>query len=392
MAASDSAAGTLVGFARTLRAAGVDASTDRVLEALRALDVLDPSRRDDVYWAGRLAFCASHDDVERYEAAFASYFAGETARTRPRQRQQVQRTVVAVPLADPDTPEAADDRSGEGRRRPAAASRTEVLRERDIARLSAEERAELERLLASFRMPGEVRPSRRMQAAHRGRVDRARTVRELLRRGGEPARLRFQAHRERPRRVVLLIDVSGSMSSYADALLRFAHAASRRRELPTEVFTIGTRLTRVTDELAHRDPDWAMREVGAAVPDWRGGTRLGQLLKAFLDRWGQRGMARGAVVVVLSDGWERGDVTLLASQMARLARLAHRVVWANPRKGQTGYQPLATGMAAALPYCDDFVAGHSLAALEELAAVVRNTAAPGSRAVRGAVLRRQGHA
>jgi uncharacterized protein with von Willebrand factor type A (vWA) domain len=180
--------------------------------------------------------------------------------------------------------------------------------------------------------------------------------------------------------VVLLVDVSGSMSAYADALLRFAHAAVvSRRETPTEVFTIGTRLTRVTAEMAHRDPDRALEEVGGAVPDWRGGTRLGELLKAFLDRWGQRGLARGAVVVVLSDGWERGDATLLGEQMARLSRLAHRVVWANPRKGQTGYQPLAAGMAAALPHCDVFVAGHSLAALEELAAVVRNAATPVGR-------------
>jgi uncharacterized protein len=283
--------------------------------------------------------------------------------------------VAAGPPPDPDAPQADGD-DGDGKRRPAAASRTEVLRERDIARLTAEERAELHRLLAAFRMPGEVRPSRRMGPAHRGHVDRGRTVRELLRRGGEPARLRFETHRERPRRVVLLVDVSGSMSSYADALLRFAHATTRRHDAPTEVFTIGTRLTRVTEELAHRDPDLAMRELGATVPDWRGGTRLGELLKAFLDRWGQRGLARGAVVVVMSDGWERGDATLLGEQMARLSRLARRVVWANPRKGQTGYQPLAAGMAAALPHCDDFVAGHSLAALQQLAAVVRSAVRP----------------
>jgi uncharacterized protein len=379
----DSAAATLVGFARTLRAAGVDASTDRVLEALRALDVLDPGRRDDVYWAGRLVFCASHDDVERYDAAFAAYFAGARPAVRRRPRRQ-QRTVVPMPLADPDADEPPDD--GEGTRRPAAASRTEVLRERDIARLTPAERAELHRLLAAFALPGEVRPSRRLGPARRGHVDRSRTVRELLRRGGEPARLRFSTQRERPRRVVLLVDVSGSMSAYADALLRFAHAASRR-PAPTEVFTVGTRLTRVTEALAHRDPERAMAGVAEAVPDWRGGTRLGELLKVFLDRWGQRGMARGAVVVMLSDGWERGDVTLLEEQMARLARLAHRVVWANPRKGQTGYQPLAAGMAAALPYCDAFVAGHSLGALEQLAAVVRNSAAP--RRTRGAGRRTQ---
>jgi uncharacterized protein with von Willebrand factor type A (vWA) domain len=170
--------------------------------------------------------------------------------------------------------------------------------------------------------------------------------------------------------VVLLVDISGSMSAYADALLRFAHAASHRGRAPTEVFTIGTRLTRVTREMAHRDADAAMAAAAHAIPDWSGGTRLGELLKAFLDVWGQRGMARGAVVVVLSDGWERGDPALLGEQMARLHRLAHRVVWANPRKARPGYAPLAAGMAAALPSVDDFVEGHSLAALERLAAVV----------------------
>jgi len=189
--------------------------------------------------------------------------------------------------------------------------------------------------------------------------------------GGEPADLAYQQRRRRPRRVVLLVDISGSMTAYADALLRFAHAASHRLRGPaTEVFTLGTRLTRVTREMAHRDSDAALVAVAEAIPDWSGGTRLGELLKRFLDEWGQRGMARGAVVVVLSDGWERGDVALLGEQMARLHRLAHRVVWANPRAGRPGYAPLAAGMAAALPHVDEFVSGHSLAALERLAAIV----------------------
>jgi uncharacterized protein len=139
------------------------------------------------------------------------------------------------------------------------------------------------------------------------------------------------------------------------------------------VFTIGTRLTRVTRELGSRDPDAAMAAMAAAVPDYAGGTRIGVLLREFLDRWGQRGMARGAVVVIMSDGWERGDAALLGEQMRRLSRLAHRIVWCNPRKGRPGFAPLAAGLAAALPYVDDFVAGHSLAALERLASVVAGT-------------------
>jgi uncharacterized protein len=206
--------------------------------------------------------------------------------------------------------------------------------------------------------------------ATRGAIDRRRTVRRMLAAGGEPGPLRREAPVERPRRVVLLVDVSGSMAGYAEVLLRFAHAASRRHAGRTEVFTLGTRLTRVTEPLSHRDPDVAMRAVAAAIPDWEGGTRLGDTVKDFLDRWGQRGTARGAVVVVLSDGWETGDPALLGAQVARLARLAHRVVWANPRAGRAGFTPTAGGMAAALPHCDQLVEGHSLAALEHLAAVV----------------------
>ncbi|MER6183738.1 VWA domain-containing protein [Streptomyces sp. NPDC001652] len=357
----------LVGFARALRSAGVDAGSDRLQAFLRAVDELGPAMRADVYWAGRLTLCGDRDDLERYERAFAAYFgtgarAGRATPVPPPSRLRL----VVRDAAEPRTTSAGD---AEGPPNASLASSAEVLRHRDIAELAAGDRAQLRRLLAAFALHGESRRSARRRPARRGEVDAHRTVRELLRRGGEPGRLRRHARTERPRRVVLLVDVSGSMAPYADALLRFAHAAARGPR--TEVFTIGTRLTRVTRELSHRDPDLAMRAVAAAVPDWRGGTRLGVLLREFLNRWGQRGTARGAVVVVLSDGWERGDPEVLAAQMRRLRRLAHRVIWANPRRARPGYAPLAAGMAAALPSVDAFVDGHSLAALESLAAVVR---------------------
>ncbi|MFF4345736.1 VWA domain-containing protein [Streptomyces sp. NPDC001530] len=367
------ASAVLVGFARALRTAGVDAGPDRVQAFLGALALLDPGVRSEVYWAGRLTLCGSQDDLERYERVFAAYFGakadGAPARSVPPPRlRMVVRDAGPVPRPATRTTEDAEPM-------PTLASSTDVLRHRDVAGLTAAEREQLRRLLAAFRLRGEVRRSARRHPARRGSVDPRRTVRELLRRGGEPARLRRHARAERPRRVVLLVDVSGSMAPYADALLRFAHAASQGTPTEhgprTEVFTIGTRLTRVTRELTHRDPDTAMAALAAAVPDWRGGTRLGEMLRGFLDRWGGRGMARGAVVVLLSDGWERGDPALLAAQMRRLHRLAHRVIWANPRKARPGYAPLAAGMAAALPSVDAFVEGHSLAALERLAAVVR---------------------
>ncbi|WP_245667853.1 vWA domain-containing protein [Actinomadura macra] len=354
---------TMVGFARTVRAAGGAAGPERVqamLVALDHLDVLDPSA---VYWAGRLTLCADPGDLARYDRCFAAYFSGAT--TRPGRRPATvvaRRTALLEPRAEgPAEP---------GEPRAAAASATEVLRDRDVARLTAAERAEVARLIALLDAGAERRRSRRFAPAPAGRLDPGRTVRETLRRGGETALLRHRAHRSRPRRVVLIVDVSGSMGPYADALLRFAHAAARSGGRAVEVFSAGTRLTRLTRELRHRDPDAAMAAASAAIPDWSGGTRLGEELKEFLDRFGQRGLARGAVVVIASDGWERGDAGLLGAQMARLGRLAHRVVWANPHKARPGYEPLAAGMAAALPHVDDFTSGHSLAALEDLARLV----------------------
>ncbi|WP_369220976.1 VWA domain-containing protein [Streptomyces sp. R39] len=363
----------LLGFVRALRAAGVDASAERGYAFLRAVAALRPGMRSDVYWAGRATLCGGHDDLERYERVFAAYFgpAGAPSRQPVRTAPPARLRLVARETAT--APRTGGESEPPGPPAAVLAGSAEVLRHRDVSELDAAERAQLRRLLAAFTLTGQTRRSARRRPVRRGEVDPRRTVRELLRRGGEPALLRRHARVTRPRRVVLLVDVSGSMGPYADALLRFAHAAVRAGR--AEVFTVGTRLTRVTRELSHRDPDLAMAQVAAAVPDWRGGTRLGELLREFLDRWGRRGMARGAVVVLLSDGWERGDPELLGRQMRLLHALAHQVVWANPRKARPGYAPLAAGMAAALPSVDVFVEGHSLAALERLAAVVRGARA-----------------
>ena len=359
---------SLVGLAATLRGMGVAASADRVHAAVSALAVLDPVHRADVYWAGRLTLCGSADELSRYDSAFAAYFGDRPAAAVRRQRLP-RRSLQLV--AEPGELGDGEDGGTPHETTRAAASSVEQLRHRDVRTMTSAERDQLHVLLAALRLPGDHRVTRRLRPAARGQVDGGRTLRAWLAAGGEPARLRHRAPLRRPRRVVLLVDVSGSMESYADALLRFAHAASGRGSAPTEVFALGTRLTRVSRELALRDADAAMAAVAQAVPDAGGGTRLGELVKQFLDQWGQRGTARGAVVVVLSDGWERGDATLLGEQMERLHRLAHRVVWCNPRKAAPGYAPLAAGMAAALPHVDDFVEGHSLAALEHLAAVVR---------------------
>jgi uncharacterized protein with von Willebrand factor type A (vWA) domain len=356
----------VVALGRLLRVAGVAATTDRVAGAVRALASLDPARRADVYWAGRITLCTAPADIARYDAVFGAVFDRERVAQEPH--------VVAAEVATASAPvadETAVGESNDGDARIAAASAREVLRHRDVSALDAADRAVVARLLARLSTSAVPRRIRRTRPARTGTPDPVRTMRALVRDGGEIHRLARRERVERPRRIVLLVDVSGSMAPYADALLRFAHAAARRGGGPTtEVFTLGTRLTRVTREMRVPDPDAALTDTAAVVADWSGGTRLGVLLKEFLDDWGQRGIARGAVVVVMSDGWERGDVTLLGAQMERLHRLAHRVIWANPRAGRPGFEPLAAGVAAALPHVDDLVAGHSVAALEHLADVV----------------------
>jgi uncharacterized protein len=351
----------LLGFVRTLRHAGLDAGAQRTQTMLAAVDALGASGVGAAYWAGRLALCGEPDDLPIYDAAFVAYFGGPVPRRQP-----------ALPISRPAAIVAGTS-TGDGEGGGAvglAASPVEVLRQRDIAALSTAEREEVRRLVALLAPGTAPRRSRRYRPARAGVPDRPRTVRRMLRRGGEPAALARRTRRVKPRRLVLLLDVSGSMAPYADALLRFGHAAVRRHPTLTEVFTVGTRLTRVTRALRHRDPDAAVREAGSTIPDWHGGTRLAESLKAFLDRWGQRGTARGAVVVLCSDGWERGDPAALGGQVARLSRLAYRLVWVNPHRGKPGYAPLAAGMAAVLPYLDDFVAGHSLAALADLVGVI----------------------
>lgn len=356
--------GSLIGFARLLRDAGLPASTDRVESLLTAAAALGVTDSAGVYWAGRLCLCADPEDLPVYDAAFAAWFGGERRPERPSEPVRLVRGTALFADERPTTTSDADPPPL------ARASATELLRRRDLASLSAAERAEVHRLIALLTPLAPTRPGRRRRRGHRGEVDRPRTARRMLAAAGEPVGLSRHRHRPRPRRVILLIDVSGSMEPYADALLRFGHAAVRCRPASCEAFTLGTRLTRVSVALRHRDPDLALRLAGAAVPDWSGGTRLGESLRAFLDRWGQRGAARRSVVVLFSDGWERGDPALLASQMARLARLAHRVIWVNPHRGRRGYAPVAGGMAAALPHVDDFVAGHSVQSLAELVRVM----------------------
>jgi uncharacterized protein with von Willebrand factor type A (vWA) domain len=361
----------LLGFARAVRAAGVPVTVDRAQSFLRAVAAVGLGDRRATYWAGRATLCAGPEDLARYDQVFGAWFLDELrpGAARPQPPSQVQQADLAEDAAGKG--EGADDEPP----LQALASATEVLRHRDIAALDAAEKARLTALFATLAPRLPRRTAARLRPARRGSVDTGRTLRRTLARMGEPAEIAWRHRSERDRRVVLLLDVSGSMSPYADALLRlahrFSHAGPAGGSSPrVETFTLGTRLTHVTRAMRQRDPEGAIVAAGQTVPDWSGGTRLGETLQIFLDRWGQRGMARGAVVVVFSDGWERGDADLLGAQMHRLHRLAHRVVWVNPHRGKEGYAPVQQGIVAALPYVDDFVAGHSLATFADLIEVV----------------------
>jgi len=357
----------LAGFARALAAAGLPVATDAVETFTRALGQVDLSDPAQVYWTGRATLCASPDDIGRYDAVFENWFGPMTlVPTRRGEHKPRPARVAAL------SPTGARDEAGDAPSLRVAADDTEILRHRDIAELTAAERAHLAELIAALRPRPPVRTAVRHRPSRRGTVDPRRTLRHMLAAGGEPVRVRYHRKATRPRRLVLLIDVSGSMSPYADALLRFGHVVARSNPPGTEVFSLGTRMTRLSRALRIRDAEQALAAAGRAVPDWAGGTRLGETLRAFLDRWGRRGLARGAVVVIFSDGWERGDPALLAEQMAQLRRLAHAVFWVNPHAGADGYAPVQSGIAAALPYTDRLLAGHSLAAMQELLAWIRD--------------------
>jgi uncharacterized protein with von Willebrand factor type A (vWA) domain len=358
-----------VGFARVLRGAGLDVPVGTTILFAEALGAVGVSTRDSVYWAGRATLVSRPEDIELYDRSFAAWWdrVFEIGTTNVQERE----VVLAF---DTDGDDDASDDDGESRDAPTLAvrfSRAEVLRQRDFAHYSPDEFAESRRLMDDLRMAGAMRRSRRMRASRRerGRPDLRRTVRRALRAGGEPISRAFVEPADRPRRLVLLCDVSGSMEAYARGLVRFLHAAVVGRGR-VEAFAIGTRLTRITRELSSRDPDAAIAAAAKRVTDWSGGTRLGEGLRRFNDEWGVRGMARGAVVVILSDGWDRGDPELLGAQMERLHRVAHQVVWVNPLKSSPNFAPLARGMAAALPHVDEFVEGHNLASLEQLARIV----------------------
>lgn len=328
----------------------------------RSLAHLGAPGRREVYWAGRLVFCQHESDIPTYDSCFSSFFddteyvGGRAA--EPPSQPGIQRGHAG---SAPDT----DESQGETRLI-ARATELERLSQADFASLDAAQRSQVHALIAAMRLKPPLRRARRYQAASKGVLHAGRTARSALGWLGEVGVLRYTTPRYRVRRCVLLLDISGSMKDYAETLALFGYSLIGAMGPAAEVFAMGTRLTRLTDGLRNVSPDIARANVADAIRDWQGGTRLGLSLRQFVNEWGQRGLVRGSVVIIASDGWESGEVETLRKYVERLKKLSYRLVWLNPHKSSPGYEPTAMGMRAALPHVHAFVGG---ASLDELAAV-----------------------
>jgi uncharacterized protein len=363
--------GVLVRFSRELRSAGVAVGSGDVLTYCAAMAPLDPTDLVDLYWAGRTTLIAKRDDIPVYDEVFRRFFldgadpVGELVTVRARVDAETEALLVA-PATSPDN---------EGDEEEAVlgwmASDVEALKRKSFAACTPEELAALRRIMNRIRLTPPKRRTRRTVAARSGRSpDLRRTVRESLRLHGEPAELFWRRRRIRLRPLILILDISGSMADYSRNLMQFAYSANRAAAR-VEVFCFGTRLTRITRALQTRRPDDALERAAQAVFDWEGGTRIGESVDAFVRDWGRRGICRGGVVVICSDGLDRGDPALLATAMGRLSRLCHTLVWMNPHKGSDpNFRPSTLGMMAAAPHIDLLLSGHDLSSLEELAALL----------------------
>jgi uncharacterized protein len=354
----------LVGFGRALRDAGLRVGSGDVTDFCAAAAVLDPSDMLDLYWAGRTSLVTRRDDIAAYDDVFAAYFLGEHNPVEQLLQLHVHPVEVDAVLEVPAVEPSGGDEDEQEATMGLVASGVDTLRHKAFAACTPDELREVRRIMERMRLTPPRRRTRRSRPFRHGRApDLRRTVRDSLRRRGDPVPLRHRRRRVKLRPLVLILDVSGSMADYSRALLQFAWSA-RRGMARVEVFCFGTRLTRITVPLQKRSPDAALAEAAALVVDWDGGTRIGASLEEFVRIWGRRGVARGGVVVICSDGMDRGDPDTLDAAMQRLTRQSHRIVWCTP------HGPGAMGMMVAHPYVDVVLPGHDLSSLAELAAVL----------------------
>lgn len=382
-------------FTRALRSAGVRADLRGALDFARALTLIDLGDRTQVHAAGQAIFCRRHADLPIYDAVFDQFWRRHEARIvptaagsgapHPPQREAGQGAVAPESSAErqgrrsgrPEQAEPSDEAEGEpeiGEGRvvsPRAFSTAEAFSHREFDRMTATELRDAEKLIDLLRPRLETRLTRRYEHHPHGRRLAPRAMfRRNLATGGDLVEWVWRRRVRRPRTIVVLCDVSGSMERHARLLLRFVQALTRASGVRTESFVFGTRLTRITHELRGRDPDLAIHRVAETVTDWSGGTRIGESLRTFNLRWARRVLRSSGVVIVVSDGWDRGDPALVGEEVARLQRSCHRLIWLNPLAGVDGYEPLAAGMAAAYPSIDDFLPIHNLASLERLGEVL----------------------
>jgi uncharacterized protein with von Willebrand factor type A (vWA) domain len=370
-------------LAALMRAGGVRVGTGEIETAARALRAIDASRRGDAYLALRAVLCSKRSDHPVFEAAFSAVFGEPGGGDGPDRAGMPPGAELVLPRVAAPPPEGAQpNRTGDAEVRPAAFSEVELLRDKDFAAYTDVERAQARSIIMRLAQHMPMREARRTRATRRRgvRPDLQATVRASLRHAGEPLDRRWRAHVPGPRKLVLVCDVSGSMAPYARMLLHYVQAIVAT-QAHAEAFVFGTRLTRLTAELAGRDPDGAIRRATDQAADWSGGTRIGAAL-AQLNREHGRRVGRGALVVVLSDGWDHGDPAELSAELARLSRCAHRVVWLSPPAADPQYEPLTRGMRAALPHVDCLMPGNSMSSLEDLAdllgAGLQGAGAPGA--------------
>jgi uncharacterized protein len=355
----------IVTFGRVLREVGVEVGPGRVADALKGLDAVDLARQDDVYWTLRQTLVSRREDLESFDTAFNTWFlrvTGTPVRQRVVEPPQGERRKGGEPGPGPELDGGEAEVGGW--------NAAELLRNKDFGAMTPDELARAKKLIRTIAVQRPQRRTRRLRPDAKGHaLDVRGLVRASLSTGGEPVQRAFRSRATAARKLVLILDVSGSMDAYARAMLLYMHAASGAGRR-VETFAFGTRLTRLTPELGSRDTESAFAAAAARVIDWSGGTRIGESLKAYNDEWGRRALTRGAVVVILSDGCERGDTALIGREMERLARQAFAVVWVNPLKGHPQYEPQAGGMRAALPWIDRFLPGDDVASLEDLGKVL----------------------
>jgi len=364
-------------FGRILRGLGFDAGPARMLPFLTALTVIDSGRPDDLRTAVRIHFARRRDDLRLLDRALGAFLgaptgaavtvpSAEVRETQPGETATLTGRQLKV-LDDVDAAEGAEELEV------ASYSRVEVLRERDFDTLTEAEMAEVRRLIRLMRLPAGLTRSRRARPGGRDRLDIRRLLRRSLRFGGELLVFSWKSPTQRPRPLVLLCDISGSMERYTRLLLNFAYAL-KNASTRVEAFVFATRLTRITRLLRSHDVDAALNRVTASVDDWSGGTRIGEAIESFNRRYARRVLGHGATVAIISDGWDRGDAAQMRHAIARLQRSCHRLIWMNPLMGAPGYEPLTLGLQAALPFVDDFLPAHNLANLEALGTLLLETA------------------